>query len=684
MPRVTCPNCSASCEVADDLAADTRVRCDQCGKRFSPSAAPAEDAPLELDDLAQESGGRRSRVIFVASGLVFLLAGGAVGWFVLRPAKRDEPPVAVAPPADPPPTKMKEPDPPRVPKQPEPRVSSVQYTAADLLDRYRRGPGYDGVIFTVTGTVVHPPGRHANGEVVVQLAGSGSGGPVVWCCMDPKLDTVAARLPARAEVVVRGKCVGAGAARGAGGLPPAAPNEVVLADCTLVGDPDLPVPSGVDHPEGIEHHGIAVRVTGVYVGRPVIVLGPNGPNPGATARTRDKYLVVKMEVKNKRQEMYSFAPPAGGGEAWIHDEWRTPFDYGRFEVPVAPGTVVANELAATPTRRWRFEGETTAGPLAERQTGTYYLIFECKHLGEGKKLYLTLPPAVFGLREVDQVIRFDRSVVESLPESASPDLTPATALAIELAAVTATAAGKAAVEAQVAEVVAQLSKGKTPADRMKAADELLKMGTKAKTATGPLCRALFDPSTQVRVAALDALKQVNPDVYAPVAALVSPLSEADLLFMGSSGRPEAVTALAQLGAEGRAAVPVLVWYKTQISQPGGWPQVPAVVDTLAALAPDDPAVAALLVQGLSKDGFAAARLSAAKGLAKTKASKESVAALAAAVRGDPVAEVRLVAVNALGAFGADAKAALKAIEAAKMDPDQRVREAARAAIEKVK
>ena len=332
-----------------------------------------------------------------------------------------------------------------------------------------------------------------------------------------------------------------------------------------------------------------------------------------------------------------------------------------------------------------------AGPLAERQTGTYYLIFESKHLGEGKKLYLTLPPAVFGLREVDQVIRFDRSVVESLPEGASPDLTPTTAFAIEIAAVTATAAGAVALkaEAEAAEAEAtvlagQLAKAKTPADRMKAADDLRKLGTKAKTATGALCQALFDPSPQVQVTALDALKSVNPKVHGPVATLVAPLTDADFLFMGSTERPKAVAALAKLGADGRGALPVLLRYKVAISKPGGWPQVPEVLAAIIKVAPDDPAVATLLVQSLARDEYGAARATAAVGLSYTKPTKQSVAALGQTLRADREPEVRLAAVNTLAAFGTEAKAAEKVVEAAKTDPDERVREAARKAIEKIK
>lgn len=184
--------------------------------------------------------------------------------------------------------------------------------------------------------------------------------------------------------------------------------------------------------------------------------------------------------------------------------------------------------------------------------------------------------------------------------------------------------------------------------------------------------------------ALSALKTVNPAVWEPVAAIVAPMTDADLLFLNSSGRLEAVAALVNLGAEGRSAVPVVVWFKGQISKPGGWPHVAAVVDALARMSPNDPAVVALLAQGVTKDGYATARLAVAKGLAATKATKESVAALAVAVRGDPEAEVRLAAVSTLAKFGADAKDALKALEAAKADSDPRVRDAARDALDKIK
>jgi HEAT repeat protein len=55
-----------------------------------------------------------------------------------------------------------------------------------------------------------------------------------------------------------------------------------------------------------------------------------------------------------------------------------------------------------------------------------------------------------------------------------------------------------------------------------------------------------------------------------------------------------------------------------------------------------------------------------------------------AVRGDPEPEVRLAAVKTLGQFGADAKAAMKVLEAAKSDTDQRIREAACDTLDRIK
>lgn len=696
--KVACPHCSASRDVADDLA-DARVRCDQCGKRFSPHQALTENTPLELDGPDNEAGGGRSRVILFAAcgGLVLLLASVAVGWFVSRPAKRNEPPAATAPVTDPKP----DPNPPPAPKPQKPPGDGDKLTAASLLARFhanreKMAQRYDGATLTVTGKLGSPAERNPNGEVVLELAGSGTSGSRVWCRLDPKADTAAAKLPAETEVTLRGRCAGSGTTVGPFNSLPVAAEDVVLTECVLIGEPTLPVPptlptpDGVDYPKGITHDGIEVRITAAYVGRPVVILGGGGPNAGARALTAEKYLVMKMQVRNRRtvqfMASYVYAPPEGS-QVRLTDEKGNRFDWCYSDAAAEAGTVVAQELAADPKRKWRFRDEPANRILDPGASETYLLVFSADHLGKGTRLFLSLPNRVFGDLKYDQNIRMEQKAVEPLPtEPAVPPSDPKPPATVGPGGDKPMPPADPATNAKVAALVTQLAKGKTAADRVKAADELAKLGEKAKAASAPLVNGLFDPSTQVRLTALDALKKVNPTLHGPVVALVTPLTEFD--FVGFNPRDRlphaAVAALAKLGAEGKAAVPVLVFYKREISRPGGWPYVPAVVNLLAALGADEPVAVAALVQGLTKDADAGARLAAAQGLSRVKPTKEVVAVLAAALRGDPESEVRLAAVTALAKYGADAKAALKSIEAAKMDPDPRVREAARDALDKIK
>jgi hypothetical protein len=627
---------------------------------------------------------------------MLLVASVAVGWFVSRSAKRDDPPAATAPVSDPKP----DPNPPPAPRPQKPRGDGEKLTAASLLARYqanreKMAQRYDGATLTITGKLGGPAERNPNGEVVLELVGSGSDASRVWCRLDPKMDTAAAKLPADTEVTLRGRCAGSGATVGPFNSLPVAAGDVVIAECVLVGEPVLPappvvtIPDGVDFPKGITHDGIEVRITAAYVGRPVVILGGSGPNAGARALTAEKYLVLNMQIRNTRKvnfmASYVYAPP-DGSQVKLTDEKGNRFAWCYSDAAAEPGTVVAQELASDPTRKWRFRDEPTNRILDPGTSETYLLVFSTDHLGKGTRLFLSLPNRVFEVLKYDQIIRLEQKTVEPLPTeppASPPDPKPP--------ATVGPGGGKPmptdpATAAKVAAIVTQLAKGKTAADRVKAAEELATLSEKAKAASGPLVNSLFDPSTQVRLAALDALKKVNPTLHGPVAALVTPLTEFD--FEGFNPRDRlphaAVATLAKLGAEGRAALPVLIFYKREISRPGGWPYVPAVVNVIAAMGSDDPAAVAALVQGLTKDADAGGRLAAAQGLAGVKPTKEAIAALATTLRGDPEAEVRLAAVTALGKFGADAKAALKTVEAARMDPDQRVREAARDALDKIK
>lgn len=709
MKPVACPKCSARLKVGNELPTDATLECPRCGNSFAlgdlatPALSPADgrnrtaktttsvekQPPLELDDCeAEDIPPRSSRGLLfgLGAGVVLLVGGGLAAMLFTGSSKPKEakepkpvePPIAAVTPT-PTPLPPKEPVRPVVPEKPKPAGDGEKLTANELIVSFNGSRAdalsrYNGATLTVTGKLFYPARREPDGEVIVRLSGNQLVEPCVVCRFAPGPESVVSRFPTGAEVTVRGRCAGwRGFGDAAGSI------QVELVDCSQVGESSIPIPKGTDHPKAITHLGIEIRVAAVRIGHPLLVLDGAGPNIGATAPAKEKLLVFYLQVSNRRtpgfQTVYTYAPALGSQLALL-DEKGNRFAFKGSNAAPEADSVFLKEWAANPKRRLRFKDDSTQLTLVPGESATYLMVFDVEHLGKGERLFLKLPDGIFGLRgEPEQVFRFDQKVVERLLDVA-PEPTP----------VNRVPPPDPEFDAKVAALIVQLGKGKTPADRMKAANEILALGPKAKAATSALCQAIFDQAPQVRVTALDAMKVVNPEVYAPVAKLTTPLlTDNDFLLLGISGRPEAVAALAKLGSkEGRPAVPILLAYKRLICRPGGWPHVPAVVETVADLAPDDPAVIAMLCGGLLKDGYTEARESAAKSLLKTKATKESVAALATAVRSDPEADVRLEAVKTLAGMGVDAKAALKNLEGAKTDSDARVREAARDAVEKVK
>ncbi|MCE9564026.1 MAG: HEAT repeat domain-containing protein [Planctomycetes bacterium] len=656
----------------------------------TPEASEGNDDEEELPDEGLQRF--RNPLIGVGVGVAFCVVA-VIGFIALRkPEPRHSVVAEVSeknlptPTSPPTPTTISTPKP-----KPKPDTEPVKppagdgetLTAPDLLRRFLSSresskEHFNGATLTVTGVVPAPATSYTGGEVGFRLFGFREDGPCVWCRMAPGRDIMEARFPAGTEVTVRGRCVGVGVARGPAGTPLAKAEDVVLTDCVLVRDP---IPAGTDHPNAIVQDGIEFRITAVQLGHPIIVLS-SGRRRGLAAPTKEKQLVFRLQVRNARPDdarkpgAFTYALP-GGTDAQLVDEKGNSFEYARLDVRPEPQSSVAEELVADPKTNWRFKDESTATTLEPDQTETYYLVFSPLQLGKGNRLFLKLQSsALLVPKPTTLVFRFEQKVVESLPVALSnPTPPPATPKTPSLDPV---------LEAKIATLGTQLAKGKTPTDRIKAAEELLKHGPKAKNATDALCQAILDPAPPVRVAALDAMKAVNPDLYGPVSIITTPLTDFDFQFDVFEKRREALAQLVKLKAEGQPAVPILVVYKRLVSRPGGWPHAVAVVKALVNLAPDDPAVVTVLVTGLLKDEAAEARFAAAKSLAWTTVTKESVAALATAVRSDPVPEVRLAAVDTLAGIGLGAKGALKSLEAAKSDGDARVREAAREAIEKVK
>jgi HEAT repeat protein len=89
-------------------------------------------------------------------------------------------------------------------------------------------------------------------------------------------------------------------------------------------------------------------------------------------------------------------------------------------------------------------------------------------------------------------------------------------------------------------------KAASPADRVKAAEALGKLGQKAESTAGALCLAVADPDEEVRHAALEALATVAPDIQKDVVTLAVDQdvgrhvrAGASLLRLGEKGAPAA-------------------------------------------------------------------------------------------------------------------------------------------------
>jgi HEAT repeat protein len=229
-------------------------------------------------------------------------------------------------------------------------------------------------------------------------------------------------------------------------------------------------------------------------------------------------------------------------------------------------------------------------------------------------------------------------------------------------------------------------KDKQPATRLKAIEGLGELGTKAKTATSFLVGSLFDPVPNIRFAANVALRKVNPSLHAPVMKLIEPVGTQD----GLVDREKAIFKIAKMGADGKAALPALIYYQQQVSNRGfgNKDQLAAshtkiVAFAMASVAADDSMVANMLVTWMHQHYSGDTRGYIASVLPDMANGKNAVGALAQSLRADPDFNVREAAAKALGKLGADAKAAVPALMAAESDGVIAVQNAARAALKRV-
>ena len=163
---------------------------------------------------------------------------------------------------------------------------------------------------------------------------------------------------------------------------------------------------------------------------------------------------------------------------------------------------MVQELAADPERRWRFRDDSPVRIIDPGAVQTYLFVFSADHLGKGKRLFLYLPSDIFDERKFNQVIRFNQSEVQTLPTNPPPSTAPKDEPPLQ---------SNPELEAKLSALESQLAKGKTAADRMKAADELCGTGHEGEAGDGCPLPVLFDPSPQVQVTAMGTGQGGQPE-----------------------------------------------------------------------------------------------------------------------------------------------------------------------------
>jgi len=224
------------------------------------------------------------------------------------------------------------------------------------------------------------------------------------------------------------------------------------------------------------------------------------------------------------------------------------------------------------------------------------------------------------------------------------------------------ALGKIGPRADSVELLAALVRETACPGRGLAAEQLGRVGGAAHAAVPDLIEATSDARPDVRWRAVWALGQIGPDAAPAVPALRTALADADV-------RWRAAEALGEIGPTAAAAVPDLVPLLEDPSSNVRW----RVATALGAIgvrraAPPLAAAACDLAENV--------RLAAVSSLVDLRADRSLVEPVLLAALRDPDTRVRRQAVRGVGRLDWVSPAAWRGLEAARLDPDESVREKA--------
>ncbi|HVA81350.1 MAG TPA: HEAT repeat domain-containing protein [Candidatus Binataceae bacterium] len=224
----------------------------------------------------------------------------------------------------------------------------------------------------------------------------------------------------------------------------------------------------------------------------------------------------------------------------------------------------------------------------------------------------------------------------------------------------------AKVGAPIVPLLARALDDKSPGMR-KGAVEALQMGPgAAKDATSGLVEALQDPSPSIRALAAEDLGRIGPAARSAVPALSAALKDSRRYV-----RDEAAVALAKIDPSDDLPLPNLIGAVEYNQSVAHWD----AVDALSGMGANARAAAPVLEKLLATDPDPRFRVAIAGAIGPIVGAS-AAPALARALTDDKDAQVRLAALTAIARLGADDAAAIAALVRALSDRDQAIRDAA--------
>jgi len=192
------------------------------------------------------------------------------------------------------------------------------------------------------------------------------------------------------------------------------------------------------------------------------------------------------------------------------------------------------------------------------------------------------------------------------------------------------------VKAIIKDNVIALSSSKQ-SDRIKAAHVLGELGEQGKPVRRLLCRAMLDNFTGVRVAAADALKNIDPKIQYLAVSYVSEKNE--------GGRGELLRKIEALKEDGEPLTPLVEKSAKTSAQA---PQVGLLaqeITTLSAIAKNDPSIARLIRSALD-NADSSVRYSALQALGGMKHGRLAISKIIKLIKNDN-AENRIAGIRVL-------------------------------------